>query len=282
MDVYKKIQDIIEGQFLQVMSADPNYYGQYEVILSFERQYVKEAKRDSKNIYIVIKTKEGPLNHGQKLISINFNAMAEGNKGIVCQRLLLEYAEMFNLCPAITVSQQESGDGSSYLIKQVYTMPQVNSNFNESWNEFRSLMFMSGTFLVGRDSMPIESITYYDSASDEVGHEVDFLNATWDFTVQLDSQAFYSNGGITQSKSRLGTLTLGLIMYITNTPLCNKVMGMAWRMASLAQNGLQESFYLTVRFANGLVAEKMEFKLAHGGSQQNLGEFPLGSFFFTN
>ena len=169
MNYIDKIMDIIKNQFLEVMSIDSNYYSQYNIILSNEQQYVRSKDRDVNNIYIVIKFVPGSLNFGQNVVPININAMGEGNKIEVCQRLLLEFAQQFNLSDPINISKEDSGDNNSYIVKQVYTQPQIMSNFTPTWNEFRSLFFMTGPFLIGKNSTPITSISYFENESDEIG-----------------------------------------------------------------------------------------------------------------
>lgn len=282
MKYIDKIMNIIQKQFLEVMSSDVDYYKQYNIILSNEQQYVKSKDRNVNNIYIVVKFIPGSLNFGQNVVPININALGEGNKLEVCQRLLLEYAQQFNLGDPVDISPTESGDGNRYIVKQVYTQPQVMSNFNQSWNEFRSLFFMTGTFLLGKNSVPITKITYYETKDSEVGHDIDFINTSWEFSIQLDSQAFYGTDSRTTSKSKIGTLSLGIISYLTENALCKKVRGMAWNMKDIAPNGIKEVFYLTVEFADGAIAEKMKFSLASCNCPQNIGEFPLVSMTFTN
>lgn len=282
MNYIDKIMNIIKDQFIQVMSSDPNYYKQYNIILSNEQQYIKTKDRNVNSIYIVIKFIPGSINFGQNIIPININALGEGNKIEVCQRLLLEFAQQFNLGDPIDIPSNESWDNNTYIIKQVYTQPQIMSNFNQTWNEFRSLFYMTGTFLLGKNSVPITKITYYENENDAEGENIDFINSSWDFSVQLDSQAFYGTDSRTTSKSKIATLTFGIVSYLTSNKLCNKIKGMAWNIKSQAQKGIKEVFYLTVTFADGSIAEKMKFSLASASCPQNLGEFPLISMTFTN
>lgn len=282
MNTIKKMMEIIERQFLEVMAGDPGFYSKYKIILSNEQQYVKESNRDKNNVYIVVKFVPGSLNFGQNLMPININALGEGNKIEVCQRLLLEFAQQFNLSEPIDIPSNESGDGNRYIVKQIYTQPQVLSNFNASWNEFRSLFFMSGSFLIGKNSVPITSITYFESESAENGTVIDFINTSWDFSIQLDSQAFYGTDSRTTSKSKIGTLTLSVISYLMDSPLFSKIIGIAWNDKTLAPNGIKETFFLTVEFANGVTIQKMKFSLANANCPQNIGEFPLISMTFTN
>jgi len=279
MDNIKKIMDIIKEQFLEVMSSDPDYYGKYDIILSNEQQYIKSDERNSNGIYIVVKFIPGSINFGQNVLPVNINALGEGNKLEVCQRLLLEYAQQFNLGEPINVPSSED-DPNTYIIKQVYTQPQVMSNFNPSWNDFRSLFFMTGTFLIGKNSVPIKEITYYESATAESGTKIDVINSSWDFSVQLDSQAFYGTNSRTRSESKVGTLSLSIVTYSTNNPLCSKIRKIAWNMNGT--DGLKTEFLFSVKFTDTEQAEKMRFKLVSVTSPQNIGEFPLMSMTFTN
>lgn len=279
MDNIKKIMDIIKEQFLEVMSSDPDYYGKYDIILSNEQQYIKSDERNPNGIYIVVKFIPGSINFGQNVLPVNINALGEGNKLEVCQRLLLEYAQQFNLGEPINVPSSED-DSNTYIIKQVYTQPQVMSNFNPSWNDFRSLFFMTGTFLIGKNSVPIKEITYYESASAESGTKIDVINSSWDFSVQLDSQAFYGTNSRTRSESKIGTLSLSIVTYSTNNPLCSKIRKIAWNMNGT--DGLKTEFLFSVKFTDTEQAEKMRFKLVSVTSPQNIGEFPLMSMTFTN
>lgn len=282
MKYIEKMMKIIQDQFLEVMSSDRDFYSRYQIELSNEQQYLKDKKREPNKIYIVVKFMPGSINFGQNIIPVNFNALGEGNKLDVCQRLLLEYAQRYNLGDPINISKTESGDNNNYIIKQVYTQPQVLSNFNSTWNEFRSLFFMSGTFLIGKNSIPIKEITYFANETDEEGTVIDFINTAWEFSIQLDSQAFYGTDSRTTSKSKIGTLSLSIASYFVDNPLCNKILGIAFNDKTLAANGIKEKFYLTIKFANGVTVTKMQFSLANAASQQNIGEFPMISMAFTN
>lgn len=284
-----RMMAIIQKQFLEVMSRDVDFYSQYKIILSNEQQYVKNNERNPKNIYIVVKFMPGTMNFGQYLYPVNFNALGEGNKLDVAQRLLLEYAQTFNLGEEETWSETYTDNGvthtDNYIAKQVYTQPQVMSNFNTFTTEFRSLFYMSGTFLIGKNSMPITKITYYKSASDSTGTDIDFITSSWDFAIQLDSQAFYGTNSRTKSKSKIGTLVLSLVCYLTGNDLCKKVRDMAFdnlATGTAAANGIKEKFYFSITFADGHTVSKMEFHLSEASSPQSVGELPLLSLTFTN
>lgn len=316
----KRMMDIIEKQFLQIMQTDPEYYSKYKIILSNEQQFVKKDDRSPKHIYIVVKFLSGSVNFGQMLYPVNFNALGEGNKIEAAQRLLLEYAQTFNLgedeyWQDVWVGDEQlfpDEDGlytyngqqytltelktlnptglkiDNYIAKQVYVQPQVMSNFNALSTDFRTLFYMSGTFLVGKNSMPITKVEYYSSMPTAVegvypdGTNIDFIASSWHFAIQLDSQAFYGTNSRTRSKSKIGTLTWGMSCYSTDNDLCNKIRGMAFNDQVLASEGIKEKFYFRLTFSNGYQSPIMEFHLSEVNSPQSIGELPVISMTFTN
>ena len=322
MDYIDKMLKIIEKQFVSIMANDPDFYSQYKIVLSNEQQYIKNKDRDPKAIYIVVKFMAGSINFGQILYPVNFNALGEGNKLEVAQKLLLEYAQTFNLGEEEKWEDVQLGKEhltlntnnkyvynnqeytlqqlkelnlvdfkiDNYVAKQVYTQPQVMSNFNAAWNEFRTLFFMTGTFLIGKNSMPITGIRYYESmdATEESGIDVDFIATSWDFTIQLDSQAFYGTDSRTTSKSKIGTLSFSMTSYAADNLLCNKVRAIAFNNKTIAPNGIKESFWFKLIFADPTFTigtetnGRMEFHLANATSPQNIGELPLIALTFTN
>lgn len=279
MNTIEKMMGIIKEQFLTIMQDDPDYYRGFEIILSNEQQFIKNKDRKKENVYIIVKFLSGSLNYGQSLIPVNFNALGQGNKIEVCQRLLLEYAQTYNLGEEKTIA-----DGNdNYIVKQIYNPPQVMSNFNETWNEFRTLFYMAGTFLVGKNSTPITDVIFFEDENDTVGTKMPFVTATWDLSIQLDSQAFYGTKSMTDSKSKIGTLTINLISYFTAEKMYKRIRAIAFRDSTNAPKGIKETFRLKIKFADGYETENpVEFHLAGANTVQNIGEFPLISMTFTN
>jgi len=291
MNYIDKMMEIIKKQFIIVMADDVDFYSHYNIILSNEQQYIKNEDRDPKNIYIVAKFVPGSLNYGQVLYPVTFNALGEGNKLEVAQRLLLDYAQRFNLGKEeewyeTWTDEDNQSHTDHYIAKQVYTQPQVMSNFNTFTNEFRTLFYMTGAFLIGKNSLPITSVMYYtsDDVSEE-GIKIDFLSTSWDFSIQLDSQAFYGTDSRTKSKSKIGTLCFNLTVYAMSTPLYNKIRAMAFHDKSnttAAPKGIKEVFYFEITFADGFTTPRLEFHLSQATSPQTIGEFPVVNLTFTN
>ena len=279
------LMSIISEQFQTIISEESDFYSGFKIIISNEQQFIKKKDQDINNIYIVVKFLSGNLNYGQKLTPVNFTVLGQGNKIDIVQKLLLDYAQTFNLGEEITIEPTVE-DSNRYLIKQIYDQPQVSMNFNETFDNFRSLFMMTGAFLVGANSLPITKIEYFDSASSTQGTEIKIISANTSFNIQLDSQAFYGTDSITTSKSKIGTLTINIVTYFNEDDFCKKIRSIAFRIKKNGKlevpNGIKEKFYFSITFSDGETVEKMEFSLASFQTMQSIGEFPLLTFTITN
>ena len=260
-----KVMELLMKQFADVMSKDSEYYNNYHIYLSNEQQYVKDKNREKGAIYIVVKFLPASLNFGQTILPITINAIAERNKIEVCQRLMLEFAQTYNL----TTNDNQT-------IKQTYTSPANNSNFNEVFDGFRSLFYMSGTFLMSENTNP-----YHLYVSGEE-NEVQCITLGVNFDIQLDSQPFFSTNNFTKSVGMYGTFTINFTTYLTNTNLINKALAVALKDLSKQPDGVNTNFKFDVIFKNGFKIENVSFKLVNFSVQQNLGEMPVASLTFTN
>ena len=296
----KDVMDILEEELATIMGKDPDFYSKFNIVLSNEQQYVKMTERKPRTIYIVVKFLSAQLNFGYTNLPININAVGEENGIEVCQRLLLEFGQEYNLNDEKRVNND--------IVKQIYTSPQVMANFNEVYKGFRSLFYMSGTFLIGTDSNSITNIeiTRIDSEvlvdkDDKPSPEtVNFLQSNWGWHNQLDSQAFTGTNNRTVSKAKISTLSVNVVVYLQDNRLCNTLLGMAWDKQTFnhityedgqetvtendtaAPNKNKTVFYLNLTFKNGFAVTNMPFYVADVSGSQNIGEFPAVSVTFTN
>ena len=261
----EEVMELLTKQFAEVMSKDSEFYENYHIYLSNEQQYVKEKNREKGAIYIVVKFLPASLNFGQTILPITINAMAERNKIEVCQRLLLEFAQTYNL----TTNDEQT-------IKQTYTSPANSANFNEVFDGFRSLFYMSGTFLISENTNPCN---IYVTGEE---NEVQCITLGVNFDIQLDSQPFFSTDNFTKSVGMYGTFTINFTTYLIDTELINKALAVALKDLSKQPDGVNTNFNFDVIFKNGFKIENVNFKLVNFSVQQNLGEMPVASLTFTN
>ena len=212
------------------------------------------------------------INFGQTVLPVNFNCIAEQNKIEVCQKLLLEYAQTYNLAT-----------NADETIKQFYTSPSNASNFNEMFVGFRSVFFMSGTFLISYNSNPFR--LYYvteNESNQKVETLVDCISNSFNFTVQNDSQPFYQTNNFTKSVSMIGIFTLNFTTYLTDDDVLNKILDIASQNMVNEPAGINSNFVFTLRFKNGKEISEKIFKIVDFSVQENIGELPIASVSFTN
>lgn len=282
-----KLLTVIRNQFVYIMSLDTNFYGKYHIVLSNEQQFIENKEREPETIYIVVKFMNASLNYGQSVLPININAIAEQNKIDCCQRLLLDFAQQWNLKDPKTTDAtgQTNVDFGTSFVKQVYATPYVMNNFSEQQTGFRSLFYMSGTFLIGANSNPISSITADDVLINNVPYELKFLTANFNYSINLDPQAFYTTTNNTRSIGTTATTTLGVSAYLTNDLFFKKVMDIAFRNynATTGQpNNINTTFMLTIKLKNNMQLTGIPFKLGDINLKQNVGELPQIQLTFTN
>lgn len=277
-DYTQGVLDIIKEEMETIISSDPQYYGQFRIVLSNEQQFVKESDRDPNTIYIVVKFMSGTPFFGQIMLPININAVGEANDVEVCQRLLLEFASTFNLNSDAKIDDA--------LTKQVYSTPQVINNFGEVFEGFRTLFYMTGTFLVGVDNDLIETVqvknivTGEDDDHNPIYYNLQFLSAQWSFDNQLDPQAFTGTHNRTKSEAKIFSVSISFVVYMKNDEFSRIVREMTFNKNSTLKNNY--TFTLLIKFKSETNPYEMDFKLANGTGQQNIGEFPSIALTFTN
>lgn len=262
-----KIINLLTRQFALTMGSDEEFYEGYEIILSREQQFVKDKERKKGAIYIVVKFLPATLNFGQTVVPITITAVSEHNKLEVAQKLLLEFAQTYNL--------KTSDDGE---IKQTYTSPSVLSNFNDIGYGFRSLMYMSGTFLISENSNPITKLRWSNGGEYE---DIEILSYQDSFDIQLDSQAFSDSDNITRSVGKIGTFTMSFTTYMTETAFLNDINAVVMSDLKRMPKGVNSTFTFYIERRNGSKMAGVDFKLVNATNQQNIGELPVISLTFT-
>lgn len=256
LEITEKIINLLKEEISLIMLKDEEYYSGYNFYISNEQQYIKNSKREKGAIYIVVKFLPSTLNFGQVVLPISINAIAEKNKIEVCQKLLFEFAETYNL--------QMSEDGT---INQIYTSPSIISNFNDVFDGFRSLFHMSGTFIVSENSNRF-SIVFG-------GENVECITQNFSYRNQMNVTTKYEVDDLTSSISRVGTIIISFTHFLVDDLITNTILDVALGNASS-----NSSFEFNIEFKNGYSLVR-DFKLVDFTMQQNIGENPVYSATFT-
>lgn len=297
---FEKILEIIKDQFQAVIQTDTNYYGNYNFEISNEQYYVPDEDRQDHKIYIVVKFLPAEIDYGQDVIPLTIQATSECNGIVAAQRLMLEYAQIFNLNTLVK-------DGKT--IYQNYTSPNVISNFEIVYDGYRSLLVMSGTFLISSNINRIK-LLYFDGAdlskAEEpgetkttdliecgetvykwdvsqnkyvvyAGDEIDIINYTDTFDATPDTQPYFKNQNFTESIIKFGTFSFNVVSFLTRSNFNDKILKICSRKL-----GVNINFYFKISFDNGIDMPLLAYKLLNVTKQQNVGEMPTIVTAFTN
>lgn len=299
---YQKIMNIFREQLSAIVSTDIEYYGKYPIVISNEQYYVSDEDRDPNKIYIVIKFLAATIEFGQFNVPIIINAVTEANSIEIAQRLLIEYTSAFN---------QKTLKLGDDLIYQNYEAPSITSNFEPIYDGYRSLMVMSGAFLLSSninrcklryfegdtfeevDEIPLEKIEkdilicenkYYKWNYDENkyklydGEYIDIINFTDSLDLTPDTQPFFHNNNFTSSINKYGTYTFNIVMYLTRDSVVNKYLKIKSRKISN-----NTPFIFSIEYDDEtLNMPLLSYKMISASSQQNKGEMPFLTMVFTN
>lgn len=133
----EEIVNIISNQFADIITINSDYYSNLDIYVVNE-QYFNQIKDRKKNrIYVVVKFLAPSLDFNQTVFPIELQAISEENGLEICQNLLYEFAQKYNL-------KWDEGK----IVQQVYSGPSTVSNFNEIFEGFRTLFSMSGAFII--------------------------------------------------------------------------------------------------------------------------------------
>lgn len=251
------IMDVLRSQFSKVLASDDEYYSQCNIVLSNEQQFVKSDQRDKNTIYIVVKVLPAQITFGQRIVPFTINAVSENNKIEMCQRLLNEFANTYNL---------KSSNLDEHIITQTYTTPAISSNFNEVYSGYRSLFYMSGTFLITETANTFD--IYYK------GNKIDAITSGFSVDIQNDTQATFSSKDFTKSRPMIATFTITFTCYFVTDGITLDLLKLT------ADKNINNSFDLRLAFRNG-TAISSTFHLVNMSTQNNAGEIPVVSITMT-
>lgn len=264
---YQEILQIIRNQMIEVMEDNYNFYKDYNVKIALHQDYIKQ-KLEKNTIYMVVSFSPAEVTYGESVLPFTITAMSEQNKEDACTKLLLDYTYKFNL-KRVDVNN----------IQQVYETPIVTSNFNVTSSGYRSVLVVSGVFIISKNANYYNF--YYEYISPETGktvkEEIPFLTSSFNGTISLDSQAFYNRNNFTQSVGKFGTLSFSIVTYIlSNIEVVNEALRILTK-----QSDIDKKFTISIEFKNGM-GVKDTFRLASIDSSQEIGQIPMISLSFTN
>lgn len=275
LDIRSIVIKAISDEIQSILDADPVTYGDFSVIITNERQFIptKEGKKP-KSIFLVIKFLDGSKDLAQQRQSFSINAMSEYNTLDVCQRLLMDFAETYNL----TFDFSGTDGETDYTLKEVVNQPVSVSNFNEFFDGYRATFYLTGTFFIGINSNPIKSIVI--SNNDGLNEEINFITAQLSYDAQLDSQPFFGTNNFNRTVAKIGGLSIGFTTYTLTSDFFMGAFDTIFN--DTTQNvDINKTYNLAVTFKGNDKTYNIPMKLASVNSVQELKDFPVISFTFV-
>lgn len=257
-----KLLTLIKKGFAEIIYANEDYYKDYKIVISNDLMYIDEQMRKAQEntIFIVVKFLPATLTYKQKIAPINISVLAEYNSIDVCYSLLNSYAEKFHL----ELDESET-------IKQFYTSPSIVSNFNEVFDGYRSLYYLSGTFLISENANRVKI------KNRDTGEYIDTIESVFSCGIQLDTQPNYQSNNFTNSIARVGTRTLAITVNAIDVDFVNNALKVAFE-----ELPIDTEFNFDLEFKNGIKLLNKKWKLASIDLSQSLSNFPVIALLFTN
>lgn len=273
---YNEIVDIIRNNMAAIMDEDSFYEG-YDIEVTSELQFVKKQEGYRNRIYIVVKFSPATIFFGQTVLSFTVTAISEHNHCYVCQKLLSDYAQKYNL-------QFEGED-----IQQIYETPSVSLNFNELYEGFAAVMTMGGTFVIATTINRFD-FYYKRSGEGEDYEKIDLISSSFNFENNIDSQAFYGTHDIADSIARIGSFSCSFAIYLfTNSKIindCLKIVALASEN-NVPVTNIDSSFDLKIQFkakqGDQFIVPpiSVKLKLVSFVAENKIGELPILSLAFS-
>ena len=260
------VMEQINDQIQAITQSNGNYKG-YRFIIAAEQMFnTKEADRNA--IHIVVRFSPSTIDFGQVVLPITITAVSEADKLGICQRLL------FDLANGYTQTKKDIGDD---VVRVVYQTPTVIANFDDIGYSLRSLLSMSGVYIIGLNSDTIES------AEITVGGETvkfDAIKIDTSYSVQIDSQAYSATNDIMESLGKSAVFTVSIVCFATDNAFERLALAMEWGDYQNAPDGVTTKFELTLEYKS-VGRKTAEFTLINRNESQSKAELPIITMTFA-
>lgn len=169
---------LIRNELMQILQDNYDIYGHLKIYISNEQEFIKLKQQMPNAIYIVLRYGAASVNFGQSVLPITITAIAEQNKIDLVQKLFADFASTYNLT--------RSDDNT---MQQIYQTPAVTSNFNQVYEGFRSVMYVSGYLVVSKTA---NFFTFYYEKDGNLKTNTQIINGEdLSVSVDIDKEFFY-------------------------------------------------------------------------------------------
>lgn len=198
---YDAIINLIEEQFATVKARNTDF-SSINFVVADEQSFVKIKDKNPKYLYIVVRFSPASINFGQATLPLEFVVAGVQNETRLTQAFLNAFVNAYNL--------KDEND-----VTQLYMTPRVSLNFNDVYNGFRSLFSVSGTWLIGDNTIRLSDLMFYVNGGIE-GEEPEHIKVlTYNSTGEgsLNPQPYPDTKGRTKSYGSFETFAFSIVIY---------------------------------------------------------------------
>lgn len=246
-------------------------FNDFKVYISSEQLFKNDLIK-SNEIYVVYKDSSGQVLFGNKVLPVSFYVLSEQNSLDKVKNILDIFIQTYNQMPLNfkIVEEDEYGveNNINVNVYPYYSTPVVANNFIKAGLGVRSMIYMTGTFVIMKGLNDIKSIKYYENGNT---YDIKFIHATYSYNAQLDTQPFYNDISDVKSVAKYSSFVLNLTTQFTNDELMNKVLKVAFRKYISNSEKVNATFYFIIEFINGIVIDKIPLKLAQHVADKEVG-----------
>lgn len=275
---YEEIITTISDELLYIKSSKSEY-SSLTLSVSDEQMFAKEKEKSPNTIYVVVHFGDASTNMGQAILPVDLMILGAENKIDILQELLSDFVVNFNL------SVDETKNST-----QLYMSPVRTINFNEVNKGFRSLFNLTGTFVIGDNTIRLSNLTYFwknpnydpeDEESEEFLSE-DIQVLSYDDVTEnsMNPQAYPNTRGRTKSYASFQTFAFTIAIYADGSKqLCRDILRMKFEDTRSHQN---DEFIFSGTFSNsgGFNMPRWTFKCRSADFTQRIGEIPAWTLTF--
>lgn len=137
---YNGILNEIKTELYDIINND-SFYANHDFLITLEQQFIKTRQMQPNHIYIVVKISSASVNYGQTILPVSIQVISEQNKIFTAQKLLFDFVSKYNLA--------RSDDQTT---QQIWESPTVSTNFEQMFEGFRSVLYVSGTLVISANA----------------------------------------------------------------------------------------------------------------------------------
>lgn len=137
---YNNILNTIKTELYEIINGD-SFYANHDFLVTLEQQFIKTRQMQPNRIYIVVKISSASVNYGQTVLPVTIQVVSEQNMLFTAQKLLFDFVSRFNLARSTDQTTQ-----------QIWESPVVSTNFEQMFEGFRSVLYVSGTLVISQNA----------------------------------------------------------------------------------------------------------------------------------